>query len=236
MEARARLGELPIGVSIIALGEENPALRALAAKQRARGERVFYHYLSDAELERLIAGQALGPPIHAPAGREDIPAALSELVDEIEAYTRSRDDLGATHADDLQAALDELGLSLEKDFTEGERALYEVRARDERTLIRRFERWFPAPIAALDGEKGLFEPPSTDVGDLTNVECLLASVTEVVELVGGDDLERRASAIDVFERVLLDAGVTPWRYAELCRRYPQRLEASLTALRTVVCG
>ena len=38
--ARERLGELPVGVSIIALGQENPALRDLAAYQRGRGERV----------------------------------------------------------------------------------------------------------------------------------------------------------------------------------------------------
>lgn len=39
--ARARLADVPIGVSVIALGEENPALRSLAATQRARGDEVF---------------------------------------------------------------------------------------------------------------------------------------------------------------------------------------------------
>ena len=36
--ARAALGALPIGVSVIVLGQENPALRGFVARQRARGE------------------------------------------------------------------------------------------------------------------------------------------------------------------------------------------------------
>src|SRR6185295_12722116 len=43
--ARAAVGELPIGVSIIALGMQNRALRELAAAQRAQGERVFYQFM-----------------------------------------------------------------------------------------------------------------------------------------------------------------------------------------------
>ena len=45
--ARERVGDIPVQVSVIALGSENPALKQLAAVQRARGEAVFYHYLSD---------------------------------------------------------------------------------------------------------------------------------------------------------------------------------------------
>ncbi|MCA9625158.1 MAG: VWA domain-containing protein, partial [Myxococcales bacterium] len=43
-KARAPVGDLPIAVSVIALGEENPALRDLVAEQRRRGERAFYHF------------------------------------------------------------------------------------------------------------------------------------------------------------------------------------------------
>ena len=43
-------------VSVIALGSENPALKQLASLQRARGEGVFYHYLSDQALYHLARG------------------------------------------------------------------------------------------------------------------------------------------------------------------------------------
>lgn len=47
---REPLGELPVALSLISLGEENADLRALAEEQQARGERAFYVHLSDAEL------------------------------------------------------------------------------------------------------------------------------------------------------------------------------------------
>src|SRR6185503_3477516 len=47
--ARAAAG-IPVGLSVIALGMENPALRGLVARQRAGGQEAFYHYMSDGEL------------------------------------------------------------------------------------------------------------------------------------------------------------------------------------------
>ena len=52
--AREKLGKMKVGVSIIALGGENESLQALAAQQRARGESVFYHFLTDATLRELL--------------------------------------------------------------------------------------------------------------------------------------------------------------------------------------
>ena len=65
---------------------------------------------------------------------------------------------------------------------------------------------------------------------------LLGSLVEVVDLVGSDALGRQADAIEVFERLLLDAGMLPSRYQELRQRYPGALAPSLTALHAVLRG
>lgn len=232
VSARERLGELPIGVSVIALGQENPALRSLAAAQRARGERVFYQYLSDAELEAIVSGREFGFAIHVPETGTKMSAELSEIVDEIEAHVRRHQARGEADARAQGAALEELELSLERDFGEAERARFEARAKDERALARRFERWFgrdtPQPASKAPE---LREPPPEDREDLTLLLTLLPSVAEVASLVGDDVLGRRADAIEVFERLLIDAGMPPWRYAELCRRYPGALEPARAAVR-----
>ena len=41
---------------MIALGEQNEALRAIVARQRARGERAFYHFIADEALDRIVIG------------------------------------------------------------------------------------------------------------------------------------------------------------------------------------
>jgi hypothetical protein len=71
VSARSTLAGLAVGVSVIALGEENAALRGLVARQRARGEPAFYHFLDDDQLGAIARG-ALGPDasIHLPYGSD----------------------------------------------------------------------------------------------------------------------------------------------------------------------
>jgi hypothetical protein len=234
--AREAIGSLPVGVSIIALGEENDALKELAAHQRARGERTFYQFISDAEIAAHIEGSALGAPVHLP--RDARPAELamevSALVDEIEADGRKTSTETLAQSREHRAALAELSLSFARDFTEAEQAQAEACARDASALERRFERWFPA----LQAARGLdtHSPPADDLRDLTRLEQLLGTVGEVIELVGGDRLARMADAIEIFERLLRDGDLRSARCLELRQRYPARLEPSLTTLRKYVLG
>jgi DNA-binding NarL/FixJ family response regulator len=234
--AREAVGALPIGVSIIALGEENEALKALAARQRARGERTFYQYISDAEIEDCIRGSSLGAPVHLPkdARPAELAAAVSDLVDEIEASTRKATVDELEQAREQRAALSELSLSLARDFSETERAKAEAAARDLGALERRFQRSFPALPVSADLDSQL--PPEDDLRDLTQLEQLLGTVSEVVELVGGERLARMADAIEVFERLLPDSGLTTARSVELRKRYPARLQAAFATLRQHVLG
>ncbi len=48
---RAPMDALDISLSFISLGEENPDLKSLVQEQRARGDRAFYHHLSDQEIQ-----------------------------------------------------------------------------------------------------------------------------------------------------------------------------------------
>ena len=79
----------------------------------------------------------------------------------------------------------------------------------------------------------LVTPADEDAKDADLVSALLASVTEVVELTGSDGLQREVDAIEIFERLMVDAGVAPWRYADLLRRYPHALGPAVTGLRGV---
>lgn len=98
--AREAIQGLPIGVSVIALGQENPALRGLVARQRAKGEPAFYHFLDDAQLRRLVDGQLDGgPALHLPnlraSGDPEAVARVLEkevgsLLDELASLERAR--------------------------------------------------------------------------------------------------------------------------------------------------
>ena len=235
-QAREAVGQLPIGVSIIALGEENPALKALAAAQRARGERVFYQFISDAEIVDFVVGTAFGAPVHLPADARppDLAGAVSELIDEIEADGRKTEAETLARSRDESAALSELSLSLNRDFSQAECAKAEACARDLAALERRFERWFAAIRAT--GEPAMNLPSHDDQQDLELLLTLLGSVSEVTELVSGERLARMADAIEIFERLLLDSGMQTARYLELRRHYPDLLREALDTLRARVLG
>ncbi len=235
--ARESLGELPVGVSIIALGQENPALRDLAAYQRGRGERVFYQFIGDRELGGYVNGSGFGIPIHPPAAlsAEELAASVNDLVGEIEAHARRHESGASATTSEEAEGLAAVGLT-PADLAEGERAHFEARSRDECMLARRVERWFDSASEPRDQAPELFEPPPEDRQDLDLVCTLLGSLVEVVDLVGSDALGRQADAIEVFERLLLDAGMQPSRYQELRKRYPDVLAPALGALHAVLRG
>ncbi len=245
-QARERLGEVPIQVSVIALGNENPALRELAARERARGEEVFYHFFSDESLHRMARGVRLAPgatgssswvtvAVKKPAESEpqspvrvqlDVAEEawreLDELVAELGALREPPDLDGMEQAAQLGAAYEELGMSLSDVGLEAERARYEATRRDQRALTSRFERWFPesmpqpAPGAA----------PCTDEL-LEVVEVSLLSVLELVSYLNGSPLQRCVDAIELLEQLLCEAGVTPWLY---CQALPFALPGARAAI------
>jgi hypothetical protein len=226
-QARAAVGDLAIGVSIIALGQENPALRALCARQRARGEPVFYQFIDDQTLEELEAGQHAGLPIHLPAeqGSAALPPGLDQLLAEMEQRARPLDAAEVDRADLLDPALAEVGLSLAEGLSEGARARREVLLQDRRGVDSRFLRWFPRPTPA---------PPAPvdpdDREELEEIRRLLATVAEVVDVGITAPLERRADAIEIMERLLLEVAMPPWRHGDLLRRHAPLLASELGAV------
>ncbi len=227
--AREAAGKLTIGVSVIALGQENPALRRLVARQRAAGERAFYHHLDDDMLAELCAGAAAGRAIHLPsrleaAPRPELRDALSGLLDDVETLEAKRRIVvhGDVPAEELAAALDEVGLD-PSHLGEGLRALSDAAARDRRAVRQRYLRWFP-----MKPEPGEAPPPSADERDAAVV--VLSTVAEVVAEMGGDDMARTADAIDVVERLLPDARLSPARFEELVRSQDPAIAGALAAV------
>jgi hypothetical protein len=219
--AREALGELAVGVSVIALGEENEALRAMVARQRARGERAFYHFVPDDTLRDLARGRIdRGGALHLPEGAsmpEAVSAEISALLDDLLELDRKRDVEAVERAEaELRAAAD-LGIALD-----GEAARREALQRDVRAIERRFDRWFPAPAAAVTRE-------SDDDDDATLLT--IAAIAEIVSVIGGSPLARRAEAIEILEAMLPDAGLTPARWLKTVSAPSPAIVRALAALR-----
>ena len=110
---------------------------------------------------------------------------------------------------------------------EGERARIESLQKDHASLGRRYARWFPDP-RAIPVEYATLE--SSELADAEAVHVMLASIVEVVRVVGGSELARKADAIDLVERLLPDAGLTPKRYLATLAAHRARVEPALAAL------
>ncbi len=236
LSARAAVGEIPVGISIIALGQENQALRDLAAHQRSRGEAVFYQYIPDDELAAITAGKKGLVSIHLPEelAPADLKRELSAVVEEIEALRRLREDPAAGDTVPLTAAFDEVGLSSSDEVASAARARIDLARRDEAALCRVFDRWFPE----TDSREPLSPeaiPKGEEADALADVQAVLASTIAVIDLVGSTSLERKIDAIDLVERLLADAGIPPWRYADLLRRYPALVRKEIDGVRAAVC-
>jgi hypothetical protein len=230
--ARRGAGDLAIGVSIIALGNENPGLRRLAARQRAEGARIFYQFMDDDELRAIVDGETAGLPVHLVAARGQVdapgPEALSaevrSIVAEIERHARGLDAAQIEQARALPAALAEVGLGPEAAWDQAARARLAALENDRASLEGTFRQLFPGagPAAAagvdLDG-----------VAD--EVVAALATVAEVVESYGAGSLERQSDAVELLERLLSDGGVAPWEYQTLVKSPPSAVAKALEAVR-----
>lgn len=219
-EARRGTQGVSIGVSVIALGEENPVLRDLVAAQRRAGERAFYHYLDDDRLNAVAKGDF------------DVSTALN-LPTPVLDLERQRDALERT-LDEL-VELDRPGPPEDREEltprVEGPLALEEAASRDAVSLGRRFAKWFPAPSVT---------PAQPDVEPLPpEVEAtvvILATVAEVVGELGGTAENRRADAVALLERLLPDARISAGRYREILGTHSSALAPSLSAVHTAARG
>ncbi len=232
-KAREGLGDVPIGVSIIALGQENPALRRLAARQRSQGERVFYQFVPDALIRDLVRGKEVMLPLHLPDSRSTgkIDDELRALVREIEMLQRQRDDDALSSVHDEISGLAEVGLSLDA-LPETERTRILALSRDAETLRQRFDRWFPELGPTGTGELKL-APSDEDEARLAELEAVIVAVAETTDLSGGTNLRRQSDAVEMLERLLQETGMTFRAYERLLQRYPSRVAVAVTEVRRV---
>jgi len=228
--AREALGKLPVGMSIIALGQENEALRQIVSRQRARGERAFYHFVSDDMLKEIVAGGLDdGDALHLPSviTQGDSPQALAAdvgaLVSEMADLARAREVEAMEALETTQDAAREVGLSPEQAFSEGELAKARALYRDRAALCTQFDRFFPEPRV------------TTDAADLSEdreaVIVALATIAEMLDVVSGSDLGRRADAIDLLERLMPDARLSPARWHSVVTAPTERVAEALKVVR-----
>lgn len=252
LAAREKEGDFPIGVSVIALGEENPVLRRLVARQRARGEPAFYHFVSDSDLAAIVSGRrAGGAPVHAtdrpgvtsgdatPPSVVELTGELRALIDEIDALDRKRaaDRGGASFPWDTMGTADAASLAavgVTHVETEAERARREAACKDERSLSARFDAWFPEPRAPHE--------PAIPTGDFSAAAdadaalVVLATLTDLLRDLGGTPAERRADAIELLERLLPDARLSPARYRVVVFAPDRRIARGLASVRAAAAA
>jgi hypothetical protein len=233
--AREQIGQMPIAVSVIALGQENQALRRLVARQRSQGERAFYHFVDDESLSQLCSGE-LGSlrALHLPDVNADDDASsdvlddeLADVLDELAELDNQRHRwlLAGQRGDELERAYAELGLELDQ-ASEGQRALREAAERDRRAVAKRYRRWFPIPDAKPDA------PPLSDEqhSDVDAGVVLLSTIAEVTGELAGNEVSRQADAIDLLERLLPDSRMSPARYEAVVALGAEELNRALEAV------
>jgi len=252
-KARESVGDVPIAVSVVALGAENPALRSIVARQRARGERAFYHFLDDDALVEMCEGKTFtGPSVHVEEDANEktlslearvakLRAELGGLVDDLDALAKQRSaaSIEAAVADaDAQMekarAEAELGVAAEASVVgEGQRALREAAERDRRSVENRFAKWFPRIEVSAnksEKEKGVLS------SDAEAVVLVLSTIAEVVSELSGTDLGRKADAIELLERLLPDALLTPSKWFHVLRHEKEAVAVAMDGVWRAVGG
>lgn len=225
-KAREEAGDVVINVSVIALGQENPVLRELVARQRARGERAFYHHVDDDRLLELCMGEVARLPVH---GRFAEALSTDLLRKNLEDAIVELEDLDAVRRNPAEQQSEAAALG------DGRKALEEAAVRDGRSLERRFTRWFPEPKAAADPKAAEAASLSAEWSeDLDAVKIVLTTVAEVVGELGGDMLQRRADAIEIVERLLQDSRLSPSRYHAFVASCSGLVHAEIAAVHTAV--
>lgn len=234
-EAQEKLGDLPVGVSIIALGEQNQVLRSLVAKQRRRGEKAFYHFLPDSYLRSLSAAE-MDASFSLPP-----PAVLETLMpaqEQFDTAMRELDDACRAHGTMIMRSLDEYDRAalLERSSVptldgEGERSRLEAARRDYGALQRRYARWFPRGLASSGHAPN---PGTLEAEDVESAIVIFATIADVIEAVSSDQYSRMADSLDLFERLLPDARLSPGRYTTIISLYPAALAPALNDLHAAV--
>lgn len=257
--ARESLTGMPVRVSVIALGGESPELRELAATQRARGEHVFYHYLSDRAMYELMSRTRVArPPQRFPELGESAQRPPSPVVTEQPASAQASqgplqipitvelelwqeldqlvDELSVLHDPPDTDALEQAGL-LEVAYEElgvslAERGFEAERARAEalRRDARAIALRFDRWFPDLDGAPGA-DGVAPPAELLEVIEIVLVTVSELTDYLAGSPLGRRVDAIELLESLLLEAGVSPWAYGRALPHATERAREALRALR-----
>jgi hypothetical protein len=119
-------------------------------------------------------------------------------------------------------------VSLAESGFEAERARAEALRRDHRAVALRFDRWFPEPETLPLGDAAL--PPAELV---ETIEIVLCTVHELTDYLAGSVLSGRLDAIELLERLLLEAGVSPWAYARALPHATPKSRQALQALRRI---
>jgi von Willebrand factor type A domain len=223
----ASLGELQTGINIIALGQENPSLKKLAAHQKEMGKRVFYQFIDDETIRKIINGERDTVCLHPPddSELENCSDLLRETIEQIEQSERIRDEMIGSDLF-LEQALGEMGTDTA--LRAAMKGRIELAKRNDAALIRRFERWFPRITNA--STEALNYPDQRTESRLRDTVSLVDGVTEVLSLMKAEHRELQADALEVFQRSLSDAGISPFEYTELLDRFPERFQKALEKL------
>jgi hypothetical protein len=207
--SREKARQVSVAVSVAL--KRTPEARELQARQRARG--ALCHFVDD---ERLADshGRASPSPAAGPPRRARTASRVIRELDDLE-ITRRSTGVAANGA---------------APGVEGQRALQDAEGRDSAAVVRRYHRWFPR----INGQVN--DATTASGSDLEVLRILLATIAEVVGELGGSELRRQADAIELIERLLPDARLTPARYHAVIERDHAALADAFAAVHAAVGG
>ncbi|HEX2873325.1 MAG TPA: vWA domain-containing protein [Polyangiaceae bacterium] len=166
-------------------------------------------------------------PAHIPIVVElELWQELDQLVDELSVLHEPPDAEALENVGLMDEAYAELFMSLDEQGNEAERAQAEALRRDARAVGVRFERWFPDPDEPAEQ---LGAPPPAELLEI--VEIVVCTVAELTDFLSGTPVSRRVDAIELLERLLLEAGVSPWAYTRALPHATDKCREALRALR-----
>jgi len=219
--AREAAGDVALRVSVIALGLENPVLRDLVARQRARGECAFYQFIDDERLARLQEADGCAA-LHL-ASRAS-PRDVSSIASDLEETLAELEEM---------AALERTSHALGASAREGREAARELSERDQLAVGRRYDRWFRL---AADASAKVTTNGVASAEDVEATRVVLETVAEVVAELGGNASERKAEAIELSERLLADARLPPERFHQVLETNGDALQKLKESLHAAVMG
>ena len=189
--------EIPIGINIITLGDENEKLKSIIEHQHKKGIKAFYQHITDSKLSEICEGKFV------PRNNFDItyiePSKKQELLEMLSK---------------LQESELELMSDVEKD------RFY----RKDKNIEEYFEKYF-SKYEKNNNIMPLKK--TEDYKLLETIGIIIWTISDMIIFIGNNEIDRKISSVEILENTLEHYDIEIDDYHRIMATYPQFLEKEL---------